>query len=253
MNSFEKKKQILLSIQKKAKILRGYWAVPVLFIIAVGFKHIMGLFSFGEKYIADSWPMRWIIIILCVLVSIWIISVAAAWLIGYYLKNMRKEAEQNKKDGNVKTKKKRASSGSTLMLSWFQRNKAKRNLKRLQDDSDYCFLTGRTSYIRLQNLHAGDERILKLDNNSRVSQKCIYKNFGDCMLTAEKVTDKKGFPHVYLYWTSVSPSKEEIRNAETVELEPDTPVALSYGLINENDNTEREAVVCVITWIEGGL
>lgn len=144
------------------------------------------------------------------------------------------------------------------LLSLRQRIEAFKNFRELKEMSDYCFLGGPASYLRIQwnpkflEEYDTKEVLKSWPEENEIWFPCKVGN-DEKRLTVVRDCDEER-ERVFACLTSKSPTEEECREAEKVELTLNEPCILAYGWVyDETDgskNTYNENY-CIITWIGG--
>ncbi len=148
---------------------------------------------------------------------------------------------------------------SSRLLSWGERITAHRRFKELRDTSDYCFLGGPPSFVRIQWLedslrtaYEAKEVIHPWPNSNAIPLFFSYME-EEIQLTVVRECTENG-ERAFACLTPRNPSREEQLAAKKVELTREEPCLLAYGMIEEKaDGTQvpYDVQLCAITWIGG--
>ncbi len=226
------------------------WGITatVVFLLAIGLMRIpMGTDTFFYKSLMAT------AVLTGILVAFWLSSYALLPLL-----RRRRTAYAAKRQQLLGNMDRQNRGNSSERLSPAQKKAAQRRLDALQKESDYCFLRGEESYLRVQWLSDKVKAVNGASDKVYIWNTACFQfsvNYdGDiCYLTIEKVNNG-GAERVFARWTPPNPRMTDQFASEKVELLKDQPILFSYEEIFEWEDGSKELHdehLCAITWIGG--
>ncbi len=198
--------------------------------------------------------VRYVVLIAILFVVLWVSSF-------FVINKIKKKRTEIYKKGLTVTDKpeEKAQFSFSRLLSIFARWKAYIRFKELREASDYCFLGGPMSYLRVQLLnpelrqaHEPMDMVYSWPEKDRIAISFAFED-EETLLTVQRRISDEG-ERVYACLTPVNPTRSDYENAEGVQLILDEPCLLTYDFIYKRPNgtrVERNEMLCVITWMGG--
>ncbi len=218
--------------------------------------------AIGLIWLSNTLPDKNSVIYKIVLgVSIVAVAYFLLWISSFFIVNtIKKKLTYYYTNGlpNATKSEEKIQFSFSRLLSLSERITAYSNFKELRDISDYCFLGGPPSYVRIQWEPSVDtfnepKELVKSWPESNEIPIPFTCNNETVQITVVRECSDKG-ERVFICQTPLNPTREERIAAEKIQLLLNEPCVVAYGWLFENSDGSKTAcdeILCTITWIGG--